>query len=175
MARALVLTVIGEDRPGLVEALSERIAEHEGNWDESRMARLAGHFAGVVQIHLPESRARGFVDSLPDLAERGLTVSVVDSDWSLVTVDHRRSIRLELVGQDRAGIVRDISSALARLAVSVQDLRTVVESAPMTGEPLFRAVAELAPPDDVDVDRIRSALEALADELMVDVHLEAFD
>ncbi|MEM9176495.1 MAG: ACT domain-containing protein [Myxococcota bacterium] len=175
MARALVLTVIGEDRPGLVEALADLVASHDGSWDESRMARLAGHFAGVVQIHLPDARADGLIEALPGLAERGLSASVVDSDWSLASVDHRRSIRLELVGQDRPGIVREISSALAALGVSVQDLRTVVESAPMSGEPLFRALAELAPPQGVDLDRIRDALERLADELMVDVSLEAFD
>ena len=173
MARALVLTVIGEDRPGLVEALSELIVRHEGSWDESRMARLAGHFAGVVQIHLPEDRAEGLVADLPGLSARGLTVTVVDSDWSLATVDHRRSLRFELVGQDRPGIVREISSALAGLGVSVQDLRTVVESAPMSGEPLFRAEAELAPPDGVGIEAIRTALERLADELMVDVSVEA--
>lgn len=175
MARALVLTVIGEDRPGLVEVLADLVASHEGSWDESRMARLAGHFAGVVQIHLPEARANGLIEALPGLAERGLSVSVVDSDWSLAAVDHRRSIRLELVGQDRPGIVREISAALAGLGVSVQDLRTVVESAPMSGEPLFRAEAELAPPEDVAIERIRDALERLADELMVDVSLEAVD
>ena len=175
MARALVLTVIGEDRPGLVEALADLVASHEGSWDESRMARLAGHFAGVVQIHLPETRADGLIEALPGLAERGLSVSVVDSDWSLAAVDHRRSIRLELVGQDRPGIVREISGALAGLGVSVQDLRTVVESAPMSGEALFRAEAELAPPQDVAIERIRDALERLADELMVDVSLEAAD
>ena len=80
MARALVLTVIGKDRPGLVEALADFIAKHEGHWDESRMARLAGHFAGVVQIHLPENQAEGFMTALPTLADRGLSVSVVDSD-----------------------------------------------------------------------------------------------
>lgn len=175
MARALVLTVIGEDRPGLVEALAEQIDSHGGSWDESRMARLAGHFAGVVQVHLPEEKAADLIAALPALADRGLTVSVVDSDWSLAAIDHRRSIRLELVGQDRPGIVREISASLAALGVSVQDLRTVVESAPMSGEALFRAEAELAPPADVEVERIRSALEALADELMVDVQLEALD
>jgi len=173
MARALVLTVIGEDRPGLVEALSAQIAAHDGSWDESRMARLAGHFAGVVQIHLPEDRAEGLIEALPSLSERGLSVTVVDSDWSLATVDHRRSIRFELVGQDRPGIVREISSALATLGVSVQDLRTVVESAPMSGEPLFRAEAELAPPEGVEIESIRAALEQLADDMMVDVNLEA--
>lgn len=173
MARALVLTVIGEDRPGLVEALAKLIGEHDGSWDESRMARLAGHFAGVVQIQLPEDRAQGLIEALPTLSERGLSASVVDSDWSLVNVDHRDSIRIELVGLDRPGIVREISSALAALGVSVQDLRTVVESAPMSGERLFRAQAELAPPADVPIERIRAALERLADDMMVDITLEA--
>jgi len=172
MARALVLTVIGEDRPGLVEALAELITQHNGSWDESRMARLAGHFAGVVLIRLPEESAEALVAALPALSERGLSASVVDSDWSLVNSDHRDSIRLELVGQDRPGIVREISSALAALGVSVQDLRTVVESAPMSGERLFRAQAELAPPADVEIDRIRGALEQLADDMMVDMTLE---
>ena len=158
---------------GAINAVT--LAAHEGSWDESRMARLAGHFAGVVQIHLPDERAEALIEALPSLADRGLSASVVDSDWSLAAVDHRRSIRLELVGQDRPGIVREISGALAGLGVSVQDLRTVVESAPMSGEPLFRASAELAPPEDVELERIRDALERLADELMVDVSLEALD
>ena len=172
MARALVLTVIGEDRPGLVEALADLIGRHEGSWDESRMARLAGHFAGVVQIHLPEARAEGLIAELPTLSERGLSASVVDSDWSLASVDRRDTFRLELVGQDRPGIVREISAALAALGVSVQDLRTVVESAPMSGETLFRAEAELAPPSEVGIEDVRLALERLADDMMVDMSLE---
>lgn len=173
MARALVLTVIGEDRPGLVEALAELISRHEGSWDESRMARLAGHFAGVVQIHLPEEQVDRLISGLPGLAERGLSASVVDSDWSMEGIDPRESVRLELIGQDRPGIVREISSALAALGVSVQDLRTGVESAPMSGERLFRAEAELVPPPEVGVERIRLALERIADEMMVELHLEA--
>ena len=173
MARVLVLTVIGEDRPGLVEALAELIAEHAGSWDESRMARLAGHFAGVVQVHVPDERAAGLIEALSGLAQRGLEVAVVDSDWSMAEADHRDAFRLELVGQDRPGIVREISSALAALGVSVQELRTVVESAPMSGERIFRAQAELAPPPGVDLDKIRGALERLADDMMVDISLEA--
>jgi glycine cleavage system regulatory protein len=171
--RVLVLTVIGEDRPGLVEALARLISDHEGSWNESRMARLAGHFAGVVQIHLPERRADELIAALPGLAERGLQASVTDSDASLATIDRRDIFRLELVGQDRPGIIREISSALSALGVSVQDLRTVVESAAMSGERLFRAYAELVPPPDVELERVRAALERLADELMVDVTLEA--
>ncbi len=171
MARALVLTVIGKDRPGLVEALADLIANHEGNWDESRMARLAGHFAGVVQIHLPEHQAEAFMIALPALADRGLSVSVVDSDWELVKVDHRNSLQLEVVGQDRPGIIREISRKLAALGVSMQDLRTIVESAPMSGEQIFRAEAELAPPPQTSFEQIQTALEQLADDMMIDITL----
>jgi len=172
MARVLVLTVIGEDRPGLVEALAQLISDHEGSWDASRMARLAGHFAGVVQIHLPDGQADRLIAALPELTERGLEASVVDSDGSLVNLDGHDTFRLDLIGQDRPGIVREISSALSALGVSVEDLRTVVESAPMSGERLFRAQAELVPPAGVQLETIRTALEELADEMMVDVTIE---
>lgn len=172
MERALILTVIGKDRPGLVKTLSDLIAKHEGNWDESRMARLAGHFAGVVQIQLPENQAEDFITALPMLADHGLSVNVVDSDWSLVSVDHKNALQLEVVGQNRPGIVRDISRKLSDLGISVQDLRTVVQSAPMSGERLFRAEAELALPDHVDPEQIRGILERLADEMMIDITLK---
>jgi glycine cleavage system regulatory protein len=172
MARVLVLTAIGEDRPGLVEALSELIVQHSGSWEESRMARLAGHFAGVVQVQLPDEEAPGFIAALPSMQRFGLEVNVVDSDFSLSGIDHRESLRMELVGQDRPGIVREISRALAALGVSVQDLKTVVENAPMSGERLFHAHAELAPPAGVAIEGVRDALERLADEMMVELHFE---
>ena len=172
MARVLVLTVIGKDQPGLVEALADLIAHHGGSWDESRMVRLAGHFAGVVQIHIQEDLAEGLIASLPTLADRGLSVSVVDSDESLTVVDHRESLRLDLVGQDRPGIMREISRTLAALGVNIQELRTVIESAPMSGERLFRAEAKLVPPARVDFEQIRTALEKLADDMVIDITLK---
>jgi len=171
--RALVLTVIGKDQPGLVEVLSDLIAQHKGNWDESRMSRLAGHFAGVVQIHIDENRAEGLIAALPSLADRGLSVNVVESDWALAVVDHHEPLRLELVGQDRTGIVQEISRTLAALGVNMQELRTVIESAPMSGERLFRAEAELVPPAKVGFEQIRSALETLADDMVIDITLKA--
>ncbi len=172
MMRALVLTVIGKDQPGLVEALSDVIARHEGSWDESRMARLAGHFAGVVQIHISEDKAEALIASLPTLVDRGLSVNVVDSDWSLAVVDHGQPLRLELVGQDRPGIVLEISRTLVGLGVSVQELKTVVESAPMSGEKLFRGEAELVPPVNVGFEEIRTALEKLADDMVIEITLK---
>ncbi len=172
MTRILVLTVIGPDRSGLVEGLSQRIAAHGGSWDESRMARLAGHFAGVVQIHLPDDRAPGLIAVLPELAKQGLSVGVVDSEPPTALPAVEASLRLEIVGQDRPGIVRDLSRALATLSINVQDLWTRVENAPMSGERLFRARAELAPPPGLGRDAIRQTLERLAGDWMVDVTFE---
>ncbi len=172
MTRTLVLTVIGPDRPGLVEGLSQLIAAHGGNWDESRMARLAGHFAGVVQIQIPEERAPGLIGALPELAARGLSASVVDSESASEPLEAGVALRLEVVGQDRPGIVRDLSRALASLSINVQDLWTRVENAPMSGERLFRARAELAPPPGLGRDAIRQTLERLAADWMVDLTLD---
>jgi len=171
MARTLVLTAIGPDRPGLVEALADAIAAHGGSWDESRMARLAGHFAGVVQVHVPDEGAEALIAALPALARRGLVASVVDSVEPAPAASAGEPLWLDLVGHDRPGIVRDVSRALAALGVNVQDLRTSVESAPMSGERLFRARAELAPPPGLARDAIRKTLERLAADMMVDLHL----
>ena len=172
MMRTLVLTVIGPDRPGLIEGLSRQIAAHGGSWDESRMARLAGHFAGVVQIQIPEEHAAGLIGALPELAARGLAASVVDSESPSAPLGAGVALRLEVVGQDRPGIVRDLSRALASLAINVQDLWTRVENAPMSGERLFRARAELAPPPGLGRDTIRQTLERLAADWMVDLTLD---
>ena len=172
MARTLVLSVIGPDRPGLVEELAQLIAAHAGSWDESRMARLAGHFAGVVQIHLPDERTQALMDALPGLSARGLSASVVDSQAPDRPLDAGNTLWLDLVGQDRPGIIRDVSHALATLGVNVLDLRTSVESAAMSGERLFRARAELAPPIGLARDSIRKTLERLAADMMVDLALD---
>jgi glycine cleavage system regulatory protein len=76
MPTSLVLTVLGEDRPGLVEALSHIIAAHEGNWLESRMAHLAGQFAGILRASVPEGNATALLTALQGLAEHGLQVVV---------------------------------------------------------------------------------------------------
>ena len=171
MSVSLVLTVIGPDRPGLVEALSESVASHGGNWLESRMARLAGQFAGILRVSVSEERAEALAGALRNLAPEGLQVTVARSDAKDELSD-TRELQLEILGSDRPGIIRDISQALAGRGVNVDELRTGVESAPMSGELLFRASARLRISRDLDVDELRAALEALAHDLMVDVVLD---
>ncbi|WP_028241548.1 glycine cleavage system protein R [Stutzerimonas azotifigens] len=167
----LVLTIIAPDQPGLVEQLSKRIAEHGGNWLESRMARMAGQFAGILRVAVPENAQTALVDALQGLASQGIRVQLAATEVEQVRPS-ARAIRLELVGNDRAGIVRDITRLLAEHGVNLENLETEVVPAPMTGELLFQASARLAVPADLSLDSLQQRLEALADDLMVELRLQ---
>jgi len=171
MSTFLVLTVIGEDRPGLVESLSDTVASHDGNWLESRMAHLAGRFAGILRVSVPDAKADELRAALTQLQARGLSI-VVERGAAAATPAAAR-LRLELIGADHPGIVRDIARALAARGINVEELETESVSAPMSGEPLFRATAELHAPNDLSIDELRAKLEELAEDLMVDITLES--
>ncbi len=171
MSSTLVLTVIGTDRPGLVEALSDTVARHGGNWLESRMAHMAGKFAGILRVSVPPAEAEPLRAALTSLASAGLSVVVEPGDAGEPEPCHR--MRLELLGADHPGIVRDISRALAERGINVEELDTETVSAPMSGEPLFRATAELQAPASLSIDELRNKLEELAQDLMVDITLDS--
>ena len=169
MRTSLVLTVIGDDRPGIVEQLSERVLATGANWEESRMARLAGKFAGVLRVSVAADQADVLAATLRELSAGGLSVVVTRSGDS--TIPSQRTVGLELIGHDHPGIVRDISRALAALGVNIEELETDVTSAPMSGDSLFRARVTLGVPGGVTVGQLRTVLEDLAGELMVDLAL----
>ena len=167
---SLILTVVGPDRPGLVRALSEAVAARGGSWLESRMARMAGQFAGIVRVTLPERSAAALDGVLARLEAEGFRVAVLPG--AAAVEDARDGVfALELIGQDRPGIVRDISQALARRSVNIEELTTDVISGSFSGEALFRATARLRAPARVALEDIREELERLGNEMMVDIRV----
>ncbi len=168
---ALVLTVVGDDQAGLVDALSGVIVDHGGNWDTSEMARLAGKFAGIVLVTVPDGNAAALADALERLDAQGLLHITVSRAAPAAPARRSRSLTMELVGQDHPGIVHDISHALASHDVSIRELHTDTTSAPMAGGALFEAAAVLDVPEELSIAQVRDLLEALANELMVDIEL----
>jgi len=166
---SLILTIVGPDRPGLVNLVSDRVTAFGGNWLESRMANLAGQFAGIVHLHVPESNAEPLIGAFRDLEAHGLRI-VVTRGTEGRDLPGRR-MKLEIIGQDRPGIVRDISHALAGRGVSIEELVTDGVSGSMSGESLVRGSALLRVPIHVSTAQLRAALEALANDLMVDLTL----
>ncbi len=166
---SLVLTILGDDRPGLVSAVSAPISAHGASWERSEMSRLAGKFAGIVVVSVPGERLDALVAELTALESQGLQVIVERTDEPAPLVSQR--LHLDLLGADRPGIVAEISAALADAHVSIEELSTDVRDAPMAGGTLFEARAVLSAPFDSDTDALRAVLEALADELMVEIRL----
>src|SRR4051812_36458069 len=171
MTTDLVLTLLGPDRPGLVEAVADVIAGNGGNWLESRMAHLAGKFAGVLRAEVPADKVATVVAALARLESRGLKIVAEAAPSASVANADQRPMNLELVGLDRPGIVREISQLLAQHGVNVEELTTDRSSAPMSGEMLFRARARVHIPTGADLARLRSGLERLANDLVVEIRL----
>src|SRR6478735_963047 len=121
------LTCIGDDRPGLVSALSAPINAHGASWERSQMARLAGKFAGILMVAVPDDQAEA--------------------------------------------LVAELSAALAAQGIGIEELSTDVREAPMSGGMLFEASAVLEAPPATSMQELRSMLEAVADELMVEIRL----
>jgi glycine cleavage system regulatory protein len=162
---SLILTVVGPDRPGLVRALAEAVAARSGSWLESRMARLAGQFAGIVLVEAPDS----LLDDLHALESQGLRITVQNATSGPAAAVGTPRLALEVVGNDRPGIVRDISQVLAASGVNIEELTTGVVSGSFSGETLFRVTAFLRAPDAAAMDAVRAGLELLGNELMVDI------
>ncbi len=162
------MTIIGPDRTGLVESVARVVADHGGNWLESRMCRLGGEFAGILRIELPVEKRQTLLGALQTLQSSGLTV-VVRPDEATTAATKGRQTKLEIVGHDRPGIVREITSALARANVNVEEFSSECVSAPMSGETLFKAVARLQLPDRCDLAALKTDLEKIAADLLVDV------
>lgn len=165
-----VLTVLGDDRPGLVDSLSGAITAHGGNWERSQMARLGGKFAGVVQVSVPSASAAELRAALAALGDDGLLHVSVDAAGAEPMADGERFV-LSLVGTDRPGLVHSVSAALAEIGASIEELDTATSDAPMSGGPLFEATAAVVLPAGVSIETVRDRLEALADRLMVDIDL----
>ena len=163
----MILTVIGPDRPGLVRTLSQAVAAHGGSWLESRMARLAGQFAGIVLVEAPES----LLASLHALESAGLRIVVQSAAAGEMAVAEAAGTRLtlEVVGNDRPGIVRDITRILADNGVNIDELTTNVASGSFSGGTLFRATALLRAPNAAAAKAVQVGLEDLGNELMVDI------
>ncbi len=171
MSTSIVFTFIGNDKPGLVEQLSNTISEQGGNWLESRMSQLAGHFAGIAKVQISNDKAEQLRAALDALSGEDLAISLHDSSTSHDTGGHK-NIKLSLLGNDRPGIVKELSSALATLHINVCEMNTNVTSAPMSAEPLFSASAEIQIPTTLGIAELSDKLDDIANQLDVDISLE---
>jgi glycine cleavage system regulatory protein len=162
----VIVMAAGEDRPGLTQSLADAIVEAGGNWLESHFARLGGSYVGSVLVELPAGGLADLKRAATRMGAEGLHVIVEAAAEEKAMPD--RFLGFELVGSDRPGIVRELSTALAGLGVSIDLLETATEQEAWTGQTVFRARAEVVVPDTVSFDAVRAALEDISGEIVVD-------
>jgi glycine cleavage system regulatory protein len=164
----LVLAVIGNDRPGLVNAVSETVTAGGGNWLDTRMASLAGQFAGILLVSIATEKADALVRSLKKLEAHGLRL-LIEKAGEAAALPAGPILSLDLVGLDRPGIVRDISRILAGQGVSIVELESEHTPGSFSGESMFKARARLQLPEGLSIEQVRKSIESLANEMMVDI------
>jgi methionyl-tRNA formyltransferase len=167
---SLIVTLVGPDRHGIVSQLSERAQRFGANWAASRLTRLAGEFAGTVHLEVPHEYADALVTALRELSASGLQVVVARSTGGSVPAT-LRAVELELVGDDRIGIVSTLTKILAERGVSIENLHTEILRSGVTGKQTFKIGAHLLLPATLSVDALRQELGALAHEMTLDIAL----
>ncbi|WP_298037491.1 ACT domain-containing protein [uncultured Microbacterium sp.] len=165
----LILTVAGSDRPGLVAAVADVVDAHGGNWENSQLAEIAGVFAGVIQISITPEHETALAGALRTLD--GLLTIAVHTGADAAT-PAERPITLQVLGNDRPGIVREVSAVLRGHDLSIQDMLTETRDAAMAGGRLFEATVSATVPESTDLSAIRADLERLTAELQVDITLD---
>lgn len=166
----IVLTIIAQDRPGIVQAVSKTLKTHGGNWTESSMSSLAGHFAGILLASVPQDQAEACIADLHALETGGVRIIAQACDAPEESTPCH-TWELELVGNDRPGIVNEITQILERHHVNVAELETEVEAASMGGAELFKARARLLVPETSNIGALETEIEDLANDLMVEIKL----
>ena len=167
---SLVVSIVGADRHGIVSALAERAQRYGANWAASRLTRLASEFAGTVHFEVPRENADALEAALRGLESSGLQIVIARSDGAKVP-DSFRSVELELVGEDRVGIVSGVTKILAERGVSIESLHTEIIRSGVSGKQTFKIEAHLLVPLALSVDALRTELGGLASAMMVDIAL----
>ena len=169
MLTTLVMTVIGPDRTGLVDSLARTVADQGGNWLESRMCHLGGQFAGLIQVEIDSASVESLREHIALLSSSGLQISVQDGGDS--TPSTHKLVMIDLVGQDRPGLLRAITGVLAQHQLNVEELDSERTAAPQGGGTLFKANVTISVPPEADLDAIGDDLERIANDLLVDISL----
>lgn len=167
----LILTVAGADRPGLVAAVAHVVEAHGGNWENSSLAELAGTFAGVIEVSVATERTDELQDALRGLQGQGLLTLAVLTGSPADTDTEDQMLEIRVLGNDRSGIVREVSNVLSAHDLSIEELATETRDAAMAGGRLFEASVIARVPASVDLDALRRDLERIATEIQVDITL----
>jgi glycine cleavage system transcriptional repressor len=167
----VVLTAVGRDHPGLVNALSALITGAGANIEDSRMAILGGEFAMILLVSgSPDAVAR--TKEIAGRVESELELRCIVKETSPAPPSDYLPYRIEVDGVDRPGIVQAVASILADRGINVASLESRVTHAPFSATPMFVLEASLQVPSKTVLADLRHDLAAACEEENLDFRLE---
>lgn len=173
MNNQLLVTAVGEDRPGIVARVTEVLSGHGANLEASRMAILGGEFAAIMLVTGPQDKLEMISRDLKVLERDGIAISTKKTTPISPDVykDHARC-ELSLRGADHEGIVHSLSSSLRDKNINIHSVETDVVEAPVTGSPLFCMNAVILVPPAIPLEKLKRELEQVACDQNVDIDLK---
>lgn len=172
MRQHLVFTLVGHDRAGLVDHITQAIQRGNGNLEDSRMAVLGAEFAMMMLCSAPEASGQQLQQEVGKAAE-GL-----DLLMTVKTTTARQAARgtvplvVQVRGADTEGIVYEVVHYLMEQGMSVDNLDSHIVNAPYSGVPLFEMTMRVSAPASVSVGSLRKQIAQVADKLNVDVEVD---
>ena len=162
----LVLSVAGSDKPGLTKALAAAVLSAGGNWLESHLSRLGGLYVGSVLVELDQGRVDALRAAVSAVDAAGLEVRIAPAVAGAAAGE---TLQFSLVGQDRPGIVKQVTAAVSDLGANIETFKTWLAPEAHAGGQLFHMSANLRLPAGLSAAKVQAALEAISGEIMVDV------
>jgi glycine cleavage system regulatory protein len=165
----LVLTIIGRDRAGVVAELADVVRFHEANWKRSELAEISGTFAGVVVVDVDDEQADELLANLLILRQQGLHITAEQIEAPVEAPDAQQ-VRLRFTGDDRPGILHEISTTISGFGISISRMGSALDTSGDVDQ--FEITTHLVVPADVDLDAVLDAVTTLAGNLGIDLHVE---
>ncbi len=170
----VVLTAVGDDRPGLVDEVTRYITERGGNLEDSRMVNLRGQFAMMMLIAGDEGATARLQDGLGLLRRSShVHAELRPADAGSAEQAPALPFRLNTWAMDHPGLMQSVSHLLAEKGVNIESVDSSLRPAPYTNTPLFEMELVVSVPAATPVAEVREALGELCDEMNIDWQLTA--
>jgi glycine cleavage system transcriptional repressor len=168
----LVISALGEDRPGIVNALSKAVLEHGCNIEDSRMTVLGGEFAAILLVEGKWNTLAKVENFLPEL-ERQLGLTIMSKRTGERAAEaNLLPYAVDVISMDHPGIVNNLAGFFAERNINIEDMSTSTYAAAHTGTPMFAVHMTVGIPADLHIAALREEFMDYCDRLNLDAVLE---
>lgn len=173
MNKNLVISALGNDKPGIVNELSKAILDQGGNISESRMTVLGGEFAMMLLVSGSQDCIENILSKLEETG-LNLNLTLIAKETQPQEVEQKRlPYQITVVSMDHPGIVHDISDFLSSRKLNIEEIETQTYPAAHTGTAMFSLDMVISVPAESSVRKLRDEFITFCDDLNLDATLES--